>query len=88
MDGCANSPKKIFNNKNWTAYSLVYSISTIWGFNHIKNKHILYCGKDCMKKFFTSLRAHAKNIVDFEKKKKKVKEESKPYKDAKMLYLL
>ena len=41
-----------------------------------------------MKKFFTSLRAYAKNIIDFEKKKKKAKEELKSYKGAKMLYLL
>ena len=28
-----------------------YSISTIWGFNHIAEKLTLYCGKDCLKKF-------------------------------------
>ena len=33
-----------------------YSISTIWGFDHIEDKHTLYRGKDCMKKFCTSLR--------------------------------
>ena len=44
-------------------------MSTIWGFNHIEDKHTLYRGKDCMKKFFESLREHAKSITDFEKKK-------------------
>ena len=43
-------------------------MSTIWRY-HIEDKLILYYGKDCKKKFFTSLREHAKNIIDFEKKK-------------------
>ena len=44
-------------------------MSTILGIDNVENKHTLYCGKDCMKKSFTSLREHAKNIIDFEKKK-------------------
>ena len=44
-------------------------MSTIREFCHIEKKHSLYCGKDCMKKFCVSLRKHAKNITDFEKKK-------------------
>ena len=57
-------------------------MSAIWGFDHIENKHILYCGKDCIKKFCTSLREHTKNIIDFEKKKMLplTKEELKLYK--------
>ena len=42
-------------------------MSTIWGFDHIEDTHGLYCGKDCVKKFCTSLKEHAKNISDFEK---------------------
>ena len=59
IDGCANNLEKnlqIFNTK-------------IWAFDHIENKHILYRGEDCMKKFCESLWEHAKNITDFEKKK-------------------
>ena len=44
-------------------------MSTIWAFEHIEKKHTLYCRKDCMKKFRSSLRKHATNILDFEKKK-------------------
>ena len=44
-------------------------MSTIWGFNHIEEKHIFYHRKDCMKTFCESLREHAKNIILFEKKK-------------------
>ena len=45
-------------------------MSTIWAFDHVENKHTLCRGKYCMKKFCNSLREHAKNIIDFEKKKK------------------
>ena len=44
-------------------------MSKIWTFNHIENKYPLYHGKDCVRKFCKSLREHAKNIIDFEKKK-------------------
>ena len=66
--------------------SCEYSMSAIWGFNHIEDKHNLYRGKDCMKKFCESFREHAKSITDFEKKKtlslKRKNLES--YKDAKV----
>ena len=42
-------------------------MSTIWGFDQLEDKHVLYRRKDCMKKFCTSLREHAKSIIDFEK---------------------
>ena len=44
-------------------------MSTIWAFDHIKNKHILYRQKDCMKEFCESSRKLMKNVIDFEKKK-------------------
>ena len=44
-------------------------MSTIWGIDHIEDKHTLYCGRYCMKKFCGSLREHAKSKIDFEKKK-------------------
>ena len=43
-------------------------MSTIWAFDHIENNHTLCPGKDCLRKFCESLREHAKNIIDFEKK--------------------
>ena len=36
-------------------------MSTTLGFDHIEDKHTLYCGKNCMKKFCTSLREYTKN---------------------------
>ena len=44
-------------------------MSAILAFDHIENKHILYRGKDSIKKFCGSLREHAKIIIDFEIKK-------------------
>ena len=37
---------------------------TVWPFDQIENKHVL----DCMKKFCTSLREHATNVINFENK--------------------
>ena len=64
-------------------------MSTIWAFDHIENKHTLYRGKDCMKKFFESLKENVKNIIDFEKKKLLpfTKENLKSHQDAKVCYI-
>ena len=43
-------------------------MSTIWAFDNIENKYSLYLGEDCMKKFCTSLREHATNVINFKKK--------------------
>ena len=42
---------------------------SIWAFDHIENKHSLYYGENCMKKFCVSLREQAANVINFEKKK-------------------
>ena len=61
------------------------SMSAIWAFDNIENKHTLYRGEGCMTKFCTSLREHATNVINFEKKKMLplTKEELKSYQDAK-----
>ena len=43
-----------------------YSMSTIWAFHHLENS--LFHRQGCMKKFSESLREHAKNIIQIEKK--------------------
>ena len=60
----------------------------VWAFNHIENTH-KYRRKECMKKFCESLREHAKNIFDFEKKKMLLltKEELKSHQDANVCYI-
>ena len=64
-------------------------MSTIWAFGNFDNKHTLYRGKDCMKKFCESSREHVKNVIDFKKKKMlpSTKEEVKSHQDAKVCYL-
>ena len=42
-------------------------MSIIWVFDHIENKSTLYRRKDCIKKFYESLRENTKNLIDFEK---------------------
>ena len=44
-------------------------MSTIWAFDNTENKHILDRGENCMKKFCSSLRDNATNVINFEKKK-------------------
>ena len=73
IDGCANNPEnssatKIGEQGFARNMQISNPMSTIWAFGHIENKHNLYFGKECIKKFYTSLREHAKNIFDFEKK--------------------
>ena len=49
-----------------------FSMSTISSFKSIENKHDIYRGKDCMKKFCESLREHAMKIINFKKKENEV----------------
>ena len=46
-----------------------FSMSTISSFRSIENKHDVYRGKDCMKKFCKSLREHAMQIMNFQNEK-------------------
>ena len=61
--------KKFFNKKIGEHIACGYTMSTIWAFDIKEKRHTLYRGKYCMKKFCESSREHAKNIIDFEKKK-------------------
>ena len=44
-------------------------MSTISTYDGIENKHDVYRGKDCMKKFCESLREHAMKTINFGKNK-------------------
>ena len=44
-------------------------MSPILSFEDIENKHDVYRGKDCMKKFCESLRDHSMEVITFKKKK-------------------
>ena len=62
-------------------------MKTIWAFDHIGNKHTLYCGEDCMKKFCTSLKEHATNIINYERKKMLPLTKNKSNQDASRCYI-
>ena len=60
-----NNPEKFKVAKSGKQIPCQYSMTTIWVFDHIENKHCLYCEKYCIKKLSKSLRQHAKNKIDF-----------------------
>ena len=64
-------------------------MSTTWVFDNIGNKHTLYRGEDCMKKFCTSLRKHTTNVIYFENKKMSplTKKEFKLHQDPTECYI-
>ena len=64
-------------------------MSIISSFKSIENKHDVYRGKDCMKKFCESLREHAMKIINVKKKKKSslTKEQQESYENAKICYI-
>ena len=64
IDGCKNNPENAFSEHVPSDFSM----STISPFRSIENKHDVYRGKDCMKKFCEFLREHAMKIINFKKK--------------------
>ena len=49
-----------------------FSMLTISSFKDIENKHDVYRGKDCIKKFCECLKNHARKIINFTRKKNEV----------------
>ena len=68
-DGCKNNPENPFTTEVGEHIPSGFSISTISSFKSIENKHDVYRGKDCMKKFCESLKEHAMKTINFKKKK-------------------
>ena len=71
----------MFNIKNRWAYSLwICNVNNLGVWSN--------SGKSCVKKLCTSLREHAKNIIDFEKKMLPLmKEELRSYQEAKVCHI-
>ena len=65
IDGCANNLEKSSTTKVVEHIPCGNSTSTIWGLDHVENKHTLYRGK-----VYAKNREYVKHIIDFEKKKK------------------
>ena len=67
-DGCKNNPENSSTTKVRKHISSGFSMSTISSFRSIENKHDVYKGKNCMKKFCEFLRERAMKIINFKKK--------------------
>ena len=68
IDGCINNHENSSTTKVSEHILWCFSMSTISSFKSIENKHDVYRGKDCMKKFCESLTQHAVKIINFLKK--------------------
>ena len=68
IDGCKNNPENSSTSKVSEHIPSGFSISTISSFRGIENKHDVYRGKDCMKKFCEFLREHAMKILILKRK--------------------
>ena len=55
--------------KQVNIFHQAFSMPTILSFKSIEDKHDVYRGRDCMKKFCKSLREHTMEINKFKKKK-------------------
>ena len=88
IDVCKNNPEKLSTIKVSKHIPSGFPMSTLSSFKSIENKHDVYRGKDCMKKFCKSLREHALKIINFEKKKWKLltKKQQKSYENACCIY--
>ena len=69
INGCENNPENSSTTRIGCHITCEYSMSTIWGLDHVESKHILYRGKDCKKRYCDSLKEHAKNIIGLQKEK-------------------
>ena len=72
IDECVSKPKKSSTTKIGEHVPCEYSMSTIWVFDTIGNKHSLYRGENCQKKFSSSLKEHGTNVIKCERKKAKI----------------
>ena len=70
INGWKNNPENSSTIKIGQHTPSGFSMSTISSFISIENKHDVYRGKDCIKKFCESLREHEIKIINFKKEKK------------------
>ena len=64
-----NNLDKLFTTKVSEHIPSGFLISTIRSIKYKENKHDVYRGKDCMEKFFESIREHPMKITDFKRRK-------------------
>ena len=64
-DGCKNNPEHSSITKVSEHIPSSFSMSTISLWRSIENKHDVYKGKDCMKKFCKSLKENPMKQINF-----------------------
>ena len=72
IDEYKNNPENWSTTKVSKHTPLGFSMSIISSFRSIENKHDVYRGKNCMKKFCEFLREHTVKIINFKMKKNEV----------------
>ena len=89
IDGYKSNPENSSTTEVSEHIPSGFSMSTISLFKSIENKHVVYRGKDCMKKFCESLREHATKIINSKKKKMTslTKEQQESYENAEICYI-
>ena len=65
IDGCKKNPEISFTTKLSEHISTGFSMSKLSYFRSIENKHDVYRGKDCMRKFCEFLREDAIKAINF-----------------------
>ena len=88
-DEFKNNPENSSITKVSEHILLGFSMSPISSLRSIKNKHDVFRGNNCMKKFCESLREHVTKIINFKKKimKSLIKEWQELYENAKIPYI-
>ena len=87
-DGCKDNPENSSTIKVSKHILSGISMSIISSYRSIANKHDVYRGKDCMKKFCDFLREHAMKIINFKKKLKLLtKQQQESYENAKICHI-
>ena len=69
IDGCKIILKIHLQQKQVNTFHQFFLMPTISSFKTTENKHGVYRGKYCVKKFCESLRLHEMEIINFKKKK-------------------
>ena len=89
IDGCKNNPENSPTTKMDEHIPSGFSKSTTSSFKIVENKHYVYRGKDCMKKFCESLRENTMEIINFKQKNMMLltKEQQKSYQNAKICHI-
>ena len=70
IEGCKNSTENSSTKKVSEHIPSGFSISTISSFRSIENKHDVYRGKDCMKRFSEFFREHTMKTINSKEEKK------------------